>query len=121
MTPPHIHISFELLLSAGFPPMSTVGHPGAHGAAMLGIHGCGVSTPRAAAVAAATCGLARLVHIPKGIMFTIGLLSMMVAQGLLQPNALLSGSTPSCDGAAPNEQAHIAPCVTSVPINSPLF
>ena len=44
-----------------------------------GMHGCGVSTPNAAAVAAATCGLAMLMHIPNGIMLTIGMWSMMFA------------------------------------------
>jgi hypothetical protein len=30
--------------------------PGDHGAPIAGTHGCGVNTPLAAAVAAATCG-----------------------------------------------------------------
>jgi len=55
------------LLSAGLPPTSTVGEPGAHGAAHAGMHGIGVSTPSAAAVAAATAGFAGFEHIPKVI------------------------------------------------------
>lgn len=47
----------------------TVGAPGAHGAAVTGMHGIGVSTPIAAAVTNATVGLARLVHMPNGMMF----------------------------------------------------
>ena len=40
------------LFSAGILPINTVGEPGAHGAAVTGIQGIGVSTPSAAAVAA---------------------------------------------------------------------
>ena len=36
------------------------------------MQGIGVSTPRAAAVAAATVGFAIELHIPNGMMFTIG-------------------------------------------------
>ena len=46
--------------------------PGDHAEVVTGMQGCGVSTPIAAAVAAATCGLACVWHIPKGAMFTIG-------------------------------------------------
>ena len=48
---------------------------------MAGMHGCGVSTPRAADVAAATCGFASDVHIPKVAMFVIGTMSWIVATG----------------------------------------
>ena len=48
---------------------------------MAGMHGWGVSTPRAADVAAATCGLASDVHIPNVAMFVIGTMSWMVATG----------------------------------------
>ncbi|MNN95372.1 hypothetical protein D3C81_2141630 [compost metagenome] len=55
-------------------PSSTVGAPpGIHGAAVAGMQGMGVSTPMAAAVAAATVGLARLWHMPKVGMFTSGM------------------------------------------------
>ena len=37
-----------------------------------GTHGCGVSTPNAAAVAAATCGLVGLEHIPHPEILAIG-------------------------------------------------
>jgi hypothetical protein len=46
--------------------MRTVGEPGTHGAVVAGMHGMGVKTPRAAAVAEATVGLARDVHIANG-------------------------------------------------------
>ena len=54
--PPHAHVVFALLPSAGKPagPTLTVDEPGLHGATVTGRHGIGVSTPRAAAVAAAT-------------------------------------------------------------------
>jgi hypothetical protein len=81
ITPPHEHINLELLLSAGIFPISTVGDPGAHGAGVTGTHGMGVSTPSAAAVAAATVGLEGLLHMPNGGMLTMGALSMMVAAG----------------------------------------
>ena len=47
---------FELSLTTGTPPHCTIGDPGIHGAVVAGLHGRGVSTPRAAAVAAATLG-----------------------------------------------------------------
>ena len=50
-----------------------VGAPGTHGATVIGTHGIGVNTPSAAAVAAATSGLAGLMHMPKGGMLTIGM------------------------------------------------
>lgn len=58
------------------------GEPGDHGADITGIHGIGVSTPRAAAVADATAGFAGFEHNPNGIIFTNGLLSIIVAAGL---------------------------------------
>jgi len=36
------------------------------------MHGWGVKTPNAAVVAAATMGLAMLMHIPNGAIFTMG-------------------------------------------------
>jgi hypothetical protein len=81
ITPAHMHISFELSFSAGMLATKTVGAPGAQGATVLGIHGMGVRTPIADAVAAATVGLAKLVHIPNGWMFTMGTLSIILAAG----------------------------------------
>jgi len=63
----------QLLFNAGFPPTRTVGEPGAHGPGIMGMHGMGVRTPKAAAVADATVGLARDWHMPKGMMLTIGI------------------------------------------------
>ena len=100
MTPPQLHMHLEVLSSAGMFPMSTLGQPGAQGAAVAGMHGMGVSTPIAAAVAAATIGLAMDWHMPKGGMFTIGLLSMMLAAGVVA-STLLAGSTTNVEGATP--------------------
>ena len=82
MTPPQLHRSLDVLFSAGMFPISTVGLPGTQGAGVTGMHGIGVRTPKAAAVAAATVGLEGVVHMPKGRMLTIGLLSIMVAAGV---------------------------------------
>jgi hypothetical protein len=67
------HISVETLSRAGALPSSTFGAPGTHGERVAGMHGMGVSTPSAAAVAAATTGLAGDMHIPNGIIFVIGM------------------------------------------------
>ena len=76
---------------------------------MAGTHGMGVSTPRAAAVAATTMGLARLEHIPKVAMFTNGLLSMIVAAGRPATMVRLTGSTFRTAGAAPKLHMSWAP------------
>lgn len=117
MTPPQLHISFDVLFKAGFPPTSTVGHPGAQGAVVTGIHGMGVSTPRAAAVAAATMGFARDLHIPKGRMFFRGTLSMIHAAGS-PAITRFSGVTIKEEGAMPKLHMHIAPLHTIIPIQS---
>jgi hypothetical protein len=81
MIPPQLHVNLQLLLRAGMPPICTVGDPGAQGEAVAGTQGIGVNTPKAAAVAAATTGLAGLEQTPKGGMFTTGIWSMIVAAG----------------------------------------
>ena len=73
------------------------------------MHGIGVSTPSAAAVAAATVGLAMLLHIPNGIMFTNGLLSIIFAIGRPLTSVRLIGITISVEGATPNEHCNNAP------------
>jgi hypothetical protein len=91
----------------------TVGEPGTHGATVFGIQGIGVSTPRAAAVAAATIGLAMDMHIPNGITFTIGMLSIMLAAGGPPAIVLFVGKIFSVPGARPNVHIVIAPETTS--------
>jgi len=72
MTPAHMHISFDDSLSAGKFCNVTVGEPGTQGAGVMGMQGVGVSTPSAAAVAAAMVGLASDVQAPNDGMFASG-------------------------------------------------
>ena len=65
------------------------------------MQGIGVNTPRAAAVAEATVGLAIEKHAPKGMMLTIGTWSMMLASGTWLVIVLLTGSTTRSLGAMP--------------------
>src|SRR6478609_8259900 len=106
-------------VNAGMLPHSTVGEPGTHGAAVAGMHGIGVSTPSAAAVAAATVGLASDMHIPNGRMLTNGLLSMIVAMGTPEANVRLVGSTTSEAGVIPNVHCSMAPLATAIPMTQP--
>jgi hypothetical protein len=112
MTPPKLHMHLEELFSAGMLATSTVGDPGAHGAAVTGVQGIGVSAPRAAAVAEATAGLAMELHIPNGAILTNGLLSIILAIGMAVIVRLI-GSTLSMPGARPNEHCSVAPPQTS--------
>jgi hypothetical protein len=75
----------------------------------------GVSTPSAAAVAVITAGLVGAEHTPKGGMFTIGLLSVMVAAGV-PVSVLFSGSTTRVEGAAPKLHIIVAPMQTCIAI-----
>lgn len=95
----------------------TVGAPGTHGAGMTGTHGIGVKTPKAAAVAAATVGFASDEHMPNGRMFTIGLLSMMLASGIAV-SVRFTGSTTNELGAAPKLHCSIAPIHTCIAITA---
>ena len=63
----------EVLFSAGAEFNITEGAPVTQGAGVFGTHGIGVNAPIAAEVAAATAGLAMLIHMPKGGMFAMGL------------------------------------------------
>jgi hypothetical protein len=79
---------------------------------MTGVQGIGVSTPRAAEVAEATAGFASELHMPKGGMFTNGMLSMIVAAGRLLVRQRFSGSTTSALGATPKLHIRLAPLQT---------
>jgi hypothetical protein len=111
--PPYAHMHLEVLLSAGMPPISTVGDPGVHGV-VTGMHGAGVSTPSAAAVSDATIGLLNEVHMPNGGMFAIGMQSVIVATGRLTAIVFLAGGTTSVDGASPNVHMIVEPITTGV-------
>src|ERR1700721_1071066 len=91
ITPAHMHIRVKVLSSVAMSPSITVGAPGTHGATVMGMHGIGVSTPIAAAVAAATIGLAGDMHMPNGMMFTIGTLSSSFASGIYTATPLCAG------------------------------
>ena len=80
ITPPQLHMHFEVLFKAGCPPIMTVVEPGTQGV-VTGIQGMGVNTPNAAAVAEATVGLAIEEHTPKVAMLVMGMQSAMVAAG----------------------------------------
>ena len=103
----------EVLVTAGTPPVITVGEPGAHGPATSGVHGMGVSAPNAAAVAAATVGFIRLVHAPNGLMFKNGTMSVIAATGWLPAMTRLTGRIVSGVGAIPNEHWITDPLVTT--------
>ena len=113
MTPPHVHMQVHVLFSAGIPPIMQLAEPGVQGVVVTGTQGIGVNTPRAAAVAEATAGLAIDMHMPKGGMFVIGTKSMMFAAGVVALT-LLTGKTLRADGAIPNEHIITAPAVTWV-------
>lgn len=100
MTPPHAHWQVDPAVRAGEPPTSVLIAPGFQGV-VTGTHGMGVSTPRAALVAAATVGLARLVHMLNGGMFTSGAQSAIVAAGRPSTSTREVGNGASDDGAIP--------------------
>ena len=54
-------------------------------------------------------------HMPKGMMFAMGFISMMLAAGVPQ-KVLFWGSTTNADGAAPKLHISCAPLHTSIPI-----
>src|SRR3954469_4577449 len=119
MTPPHIQVQVETLSSAGMPPSMTVEAPGAQGATVFGMHGIGVNTPRAAAVAEATVGFDGDMHMPKVGMFIIGLLSMMLAAGA-PILVLLAGGKLKARGATQKVHIIIEPAVINIGIKQPL-
>jgi hypothetical protein len=118
MIPPQAQLQVEPAVNAGFPPTSVLTAPGFHGV-VTGTHGMGVNTPSAAAVAVATVGLDRLVHMPKGGTFTSGTESMMLAAG--RPSIMTRdvGSGASDDGANPKLHWINAPSTVFCGMGSP--
>ncbi len=112
ISPAHMHMSMSSSTRAGNPPTVTVGEPGAQGAAVAGMQGWGVSTPNAAAVAAATCGLAIDMHIPKVGILSIGAKSIMVAAGISEVVTVGAEVAFKTAGATPNVHIIIAPVQT---------
>lgn len=113
-----MQLHWEESVRAACPPIWTVAEPGDHGAEVTGTQGIGVKTPNAAAVAAATVGLEIELHMPKGRILRIGLLSITVASGMVV-TALFNGSTFNIDGATPKGQLSTAPPQTQKPILCP--
>src|SRR5881397_1746782 len=103
IVPPMLHMQVLESVSAGMLAIMVLLAPGVHGAAVAGTQGVG--TPEAAEV--------RILQVPKGMMLAMGILSMMLAAGTLQPGTLLVGRTVSDEGAVPIVQVHIAPMTTS--------
>jgi hypothetical protein len=117
ITPAHEHMHLEVSFRAGMLEINTVGEPGAQGATVFGMHGIGVSTPRAALVAEATVGFAIEVHIPNGMIFIIGLWSMILAAGTPATFTMLTGSTTRLLGATPKLHWSKAPLTTCLGIS----
>jgi len=111
ITPPHIHINVDELFIAGKLLTKTVGEPGAHGVSVRGTHGAGANITGGGLIVA---GFAGLLHIPNGGMFTLGLLSITLAIGILV--IALPGGTIREDGATPKAHLIIAPPQTHAPI-----
>ena len=116
MTPAQVHIRVQVLSNVGKLPRRTVGAPGTHGAGVTGMHGTGVGTPRAAAVAAMNIGFEGLKHIPNGMMFTIGIWSMIFASGICPVATRPTGRTVRVAGATPKLHCIIAPEQASIDI-----
>jgi len=92
-------------------PIRTVGAPTIHGAGVTGTQGIGVNTPIAADVADATVGFASDWQVPKGRMFTIGILSIILASGVCV-RTLFVGRTIRELGAIPKLHFIVAPIQT---------
>jgi len=113
ITPAHKHISLQFFVTPGWLATVTIILPGIQGDGVLGIHGIGVSAPIAAAVAEATTGLASDWHKPNGRIFTMGLLSIILACGMLLFITRFTGNTINEDGASPMLHFKIAPLHTN--------
>jgi hypothetical protein len=108
ITPAQVHMSVQVAFSAGRLLIITVAEPGTHGATVTGTHGTGEPS------AAITAGLVGALHIPNGMMFTIGAKSMIVAAGFFSPvTGGPFGSTINALGATPNEHLICAVATTS--------
>ena len=111
--PVHMQLHVESDVNKLLSPIAMACDPGDHGDVTTGRHGCGVSTPCAAAVAAATCGFTCVLHIPNGAMFTMGMKSITVAIGAVPLLVWLVGSTVSELGDSPSLHWRFAPFATT--------
>jgi hypothetical protein len=110
-------MAFASLVKTGFPPARHFGDVAVQGPATAGIQGCGVNTPNAAAVAAATCGFAILEHIPQLEILTLGAKSIIVATGFPSAKTKFCEVTLSVAGVVPKGHKILAPAATITPIN----
>jgi hypothetical protein len=111
MTPPQAHDSFDDTSSAGAPFSRVFVVPGSHGPVGTGMHGMGVNTPSAAAVAAATVGFESEVQAPNGQTVTTGAWSVTFPAG--EPaRHWCTGSTTRDAGATPKLHIAVAPATT---------
>lgn len=117
--PAHVHISIADLSRAGTPCTRTVVAPEIQGAVVTGTQGMGVSTPFAAAVAAATVGFASEVHMAKGVIFAMGAISEMFPINILETMTFRVGRTTKGVGAVPCEQAKIPAPPTTAKLTRP--
>lgn len=122
MIPPQAQQHWLPCSSTGPAGVITVGFVGIQGAVITGTHGIGVrvKTPRAAAVAAAvaaaTVGFVIVIHIPNGITFTIGIISVIVPTGRPHTKMGILGIIWRQAGDVPKLHLHIAP-VTAIAIS----
>lgn len=79
--PPKVQAQTPAAVASATPECLTQVDGGAHGAATAGVHGAGVWTPCAAAVAATTAGFVTLLHMPNGAMFVPMANCVIVAAG----------------------------------------
>ena len=108
-TPPKEHIHMSPSETTGPVDNRTLVFFGTQQEAIAGTQGIGVKTPKAAAVAAATVGFARDIHIPKVGIFTSGTKSALLATGCPPTTTRLTGRTDKGTGAAPKEHLQRAP------------
>ncbi len=90
---------------AGIEPIIIVGDVVNQGALTAGIQGAGVKTPNAAAVKAITIGFAGELHMPKGGMFAMGILSEIFPAGV-GIKTIDCGKALNTEGATPKEHCN---------------
>jgi len=95
ISPPQLHMQVEVLFKAGILAIKTVGEPRGPWRHKPRDTWHGVKTPMAAVVAAATVGFDGLIHIPKGMMFTMGhIIHNVCRAGLFSVSTRLTAAQP---------------------------
>jgi hypothetical protein len=110
-----VQFNVASVFTKGLPPTSTVAENGIHAPTIIGVQGCGVKTPIAAAVAEETAGFAIELHMPNGVMLTLGTVLSEQTTTLFSASTPCSGITLSGVGAAPKEQHRETPPVKQTP------